>query len=355
MSGEKDNLSVVIYKKGDLRLEQTPIPKISDDEVLLKMHYCGICGTDLHLYEDGYLGPFVITEPLVIGHEISATVVETGKNVKHLKVGDRVCMEPSVPCGKCDKCRQGFYNHCPGSNLFARGLPPTDGCLRKFVAHPANWIYKLPDNVSLEEGALMEPLAVAVHAILRANATIGQNILVCGAGTMGLLCFLVAKAYGANKVYITDVMKSRLDLAKSLGADYTYQIDPKTTKHEDVVKDIQEKLGNSGADVAYECTGNEGSTRIGIYATRNGGKFLLVGLGPQEISVPLVNASLREVDIIGVCRFRNTFPTALHLLGSGKVNVKPLITHKIDYKNILDAFKVMKDPKANSLKVMLTL
>ncbi|CAG2108803.1 unnamed protein product, partial [Medioppia subpectinata] len=206
-----DNLSLVIHGPNDLRLEQTPIKQhLEDNECLLETHSCGFCGTDIHLMDHGRMADFIVKEPLVIGHETSATVIAIGKNVTNLKVGDRVAVETAIPCQKCEYCREGKYNLCPISNTQARGLPPKHGCLRRYYAHPSDFLFKLPDNVSWEEGAMCEPFSCIVHACRRLNITAGQNVLVCGAGAMGMMAFLCAKAFGANKVFITDLNKSRL-------------------------------------------------------------------------------------------------------------------------------------------------
>lgn len=347
-----DNLSLVLHGKGDLRLEQWPIEeKLNSNDCLLQTHSCGFCGTDLHLWEDGYLSDFVVKKPIVIGHETSATVVAVGDKVTNLKAGDRVAVEPAIPCLRCDYCRNGRYNLCPISNTQAKGLPPMDGCLRRYYSHPSEFCYKLPDNVSFEEGALCEPFAVVVHACKRVNLSVGHNVLVCGAGAMGMLSFLCAKAFGANQVFITDVNKSRLELAEKLGADKTYLIDPKNFDDFEFAQNIRKDMGEA-PDVTLECSGNEASTSMAVFATKNGGKVGIVGLGHLKTKVPLVYAAMREVDIIGICRFKDDFPLAIQLMASGKINVKPLITHKFKIENAIEALTLMKSNCDGSLKFM---
>lgn len=347
-----DNLSLVLHKKGDLRLEQTKVQeKLNPDECLLETHSCGFCGTDVHLWDDGYISDFVVKEPLVIGHETSAKVIAVGDKVTNLKPGDRVAVEPAIPCLRCDFCRSGRYNLCPISNRQARGLPPMDGCLRRYYCHPSDFCYKLPDNVSWEEGAMCEPFAVIVHACRRVGVAVGHNVLVCGAGTMGMMAFLCAKAFGANKVFITDINKSRLELAEKLGADKTYLINPKNFDDMEFAQTVKKDMGES-PDVALECSGDEASTSMAILATKNGGRVAIVGLGHLKIKVPLVYAAMREIDLIGICRFKDDYPLAIHLISSGKVNLKPLVTHKFKIEKAIDALTLMKKNVEGSLKFM---
>ncbi|XP_054155364.1 sorbitol dehydrogenase-like [Oppia nitens] len=347
-----DNLSLVIHGPNDLRLEQTPIKDtLEPNECLLETHSCGFCGTDIHLMDHGRMADFIVKEPLVIGHETSARVVAVGGDVKNLKVGDRVAVETAIPCQKCDYCRAGRYNLCPISNTQARGLPPKHGCLRRYYAHPADFLFKLPDNVSWEEGAMCEPFSCIVHACRRLNIMAGHNVLVCGAGAMGMMAFLCAKAFGANKVFVTDINKSRLALADKLGADKTYAIDPKTFNDFDMAQTVVKDMG-CNPDISIECTGNDSSTSMAIYATKNGGKVGIVGLGGLKSTVPLVHTAMREIDLIGVCRFKDDYPLAIELIASGKVNLKPLITHKFPITEAIEALKFMKKNVEGSLKIM---
>lgn len=317
--------------------------------------FCGLCGTDIHMLHEGSVGNFVLEEPVVIGHEATARVTKIGSNVKHLKVGDIVCMEPAIPCGNCDRCREGNYNWCTVCNQQAKGLPHTNGFLQKFYNHPAAFCYKVPSTVSDKVGALAEPLAVVVHATRRAGLKIGQGVLVTGAGTMGLLTMLVAKAYGASHVVIADINEARLDLAKELGADTTVHL----KRGDDPVK-IGERIKNdliaaSGStidiDISFECTGTESCTRIAIEASRFGAKIAAVGLGPSLIQLPLATASLKELDIIGVCRFTaGCFTLAVnHLLPI--LNLEPIVTHVFPIEETMAAFQTMG--RGEGIKIMI--
>ena len=265
----------------------------------------GICGTDIHLWRNAAIADFVVTRPYVLGHEPSATVMDVGSNVKHLKVGDRVAIEPAIPCFTCDFCRGGRYNLCPISNQQSHGLPCADGSLRRYFTHFAPFCFKLPENVSLEEGAMVEALAVVVHACRRVNVHIGEHVLICGAGPVGIMAMVCARAFGATQIFITDINQSRLELAKELGADGTYWIDVKKPFNDRAVAaEIVELMGGH-PDCSIECSGVQTSQAMAIHATKAGGRVGIVGLGAPTNSVPLSSAAMREVDLIGVCRIKD--------------------------------------------------
>uniref|UniRef100_A0A670KNC2 Sorbitol dehydrogenase n=1 Tax=Podarcis muralis TaxID=64176 RepID=A0A670KNC2_PODMU len=295
------NLSVVVHKAGDLRLENRPVPEPGPNEVLLKMHSVGICGSDVHYWTHGRIGDFVVKNPIVLGHEASGTVVKVGSAVTKLKKGDRVAIEPGVPRETDEFCKIGRYNLSP--SIFFCATPPDDGNLCRYYKHDANFCYKLPDNVTYEEGALIEPLSVGIHACRRAGVTLGSKVLICGAGPIGLVTLLIAKAMGAAQVVITDLSAPRLEKAKEIGADFAVQI--KSESPEEVAHLVEQALGCM-PDITVECTGAQAAIQTGIYATRSGGTLVLVGLGPEMATLPIVNAAVREVDIRGVFRYCNT-------------------------------------------------
>jgi len=344
-----DNLSAVLYKANDLRMEQRPIPQPGANEVLLAMHSVGICGSDVHYLTEGRCATFVVKAPMVLGHESSARVVKCGSGVTHLKPGDRVAIEPGVPCRLCDFCKQGRYNLCPQMSFCA--TPPVDGTLARFYVHAADFCYKLPDHVTFEEGALLEPLSVAVHACRRAGVSIGHTVLICGAGPIGLVNLMTAKAMGAAKILITDIDEKRLAAAKEVGADETLLI----SKHNSPVQLaslVHEKLGTE-PDISIECSGAESSIQLAIYATKSGGRVQLVGMGADEVKLPVANALVREVDIRGIFRYANCYPTALSLVASGQVNVKPLVTHRFALEDSVKAFETARTGADNAIKVMI--
>ncbi|XP_046737585.1 sorbitol dehydrogenase-like [Diprion similis] len=345
----KDNLTAVLYDINDLRLEQTDIPEPKDDEVLLEMSCVGICGSDVHYLVKGRIGDFVVTSPMIIGHEAAGIVSKLGKNVKNLKVGDRVAIEPGVPCRVCEFCRSGRYNLCP--DVIFCATPPVHGNLRRFYTHAADYCFKLPDHVSLEEGALLEPLSVGVHACQRAGITLGSKVLILGAGPIGLVTLLVAKSLGATRTVITDLVQTRLDVAKSFGADATLLVQ-RSDDEATLIKKVHDLFG-SQPDKTIDASGAESSTRLALLATKSGGVAVLVGMGPAEVKLPLVQALAREIDIKGVFRYVNCYPAALELVASGKVDVKPLITHNYDIEETHEAFETAKTGRDGAIKVMI--
>nr|XP_014096029.1 sorbitol dehydrogenase [Bactrocera oleae] len=344
-----DNLTAVLYGIEDLRLEQRPVPEIADDEVLLKMDSVGICGSDVHYLVHGRIGDFVLTKPMIIGHEASGIVAKVGKKVKNLVVGDRVACEPGVPCRYCEHCKSGQYNLCP--DMIFCATPPYDGNLTRYYKHAADFCYKLPDHVTMEEGALLEPLSVGVHACRRAGVGLGSKVLVLGAGPIGLVTLLAAQAMGAEQVMITDLVQDRLDVAKELGATHTLLMN-KNDSAEVVAKKVHQVMGVE-PDTSIDCCGAESTTRLSIFATRSGGCVVIVGMGAAEPKIPLINALAREVDIRGVFRYCNDYPAALALVASGKVNVKRLITHHFDITETAKAFETARYGHGGAIKVMI--
>lgn len=329
--------------------EQRPIPEIKDDQVLLRMDSIGICGSDVHYLVHGQIGPFIVKDPMVIGHESSGVVHKVGKLVKHLKVGDRVAIEPGVPCRYCDDCKEGRYNLC--ADVVFCATPPHDGNLTRFYAHAADFCYKLPDHVSMEEGALMEPLSVGIHTCRRGGVSFGKNILILGAGPIGLCTLIAAKSMSAENIIITDIVQDRLDLAKELGAKHTLLV--KIDEDEDeLVKKVHKKLG-CAPDISLECNGRQASTRLGIKATKSGGRVAIVGNGPPDVTVPLIAGSTREVDIFGVFRYCNEYKYALEMVSSGKIDVKKLITHHFDITETKEAFDTSRHNRDGAIKVII--
>ncbi|KAJ1527853.1 hypothetical protein ONE63_007793 [Megalurothrips usitatus] len=349
MAPNVENLTAVLVKAEELRLEKRAIPEPKDDEVLLKMGCVGICGSDVHYLVHGRCATFILNAPMVIGHEGSGTVAKVGKNVKNLKPGDRVAIEPGVPCRKCEFCKTGKYNCCP--NIFFCATPPDDGNLCQYYTHAADFCFKLPDNMSLEEGAMMEPLAVGVHACNQGEVKFGDNVLITGCGPIGLVSLLAAKAMGAVKVIMTDITPHRMDVALKAGADAVIDVSKGTQdEHTEKIKSI---LGGDLPRVTLDCTGFESSMRLAINSTRTGGVIVLVGMGSSEMKLPLADALTREVVIKGVFRYRHCYPTAIQMVASGKANVKQFITHNYTLEQTVEAFDTARTGKGNPIKVMI--
>ncbi|CAA94842.1 Sorbitol dehydrogenase [Caenorhabditis elegans] len=331
----QDNLSAVLYGINDLRLEQAPISKPGPRQVLVKINTVGICGSDVHFLTHGAIGSFVVKEPMVLGHESSGVVSEIGSEVKGFKVGDRIAMEPGLPCKLCEHCKIGRYNLCPDMRFFA--TPPVNGALSRFVVHDADFCFKLPDNLSFEDGALLEPLSVAIQACRRGTVQMGQKILVLGAGPIGVLNLLTAKAIGASKVVITDLNDERLALARLLGADATINVMGK--RSDEVRSEIIKAFGDQQPHVSIECTGVQPCVETAIMTTRSGGVVVLVGLGAERVEIPLIQSPTREVDLRGTFRSANCYSTAIELISSGKLDLSGLTRAHYKLEESLEAFK----------------
>lgn len=331
---------------GEMGFTERAIPQPADNEVLVKLEYVGICGSDMHYYETGRIGDYVVEPPFVLGHEPGGTVVEVGKNVTHLKPGDRVALEPGKTCGHCEFCREGKYNLCPDVVFFA--TPPVDGVFQEYVAHEAGLCFKLPENVDTMEGALIEPLAVGFHAANQGGAHAGQTAVVFGSGCIGLVSMMSLKAEGVSKVYVVDIMQKRLDKALELGA--TGVINSKET---DVQKEVERLTDGKGADLVIETAGMEITTRQAIHIAKKGATIVLVGYSKSgEMTLPLSLALDKELTFKTVFRYRHIYPMAIEAVASGKVNLKGIVTNIFDFDDIQNAMDNSVQDKANIVKAV---
>ena len=331
---------------GKMGYTRRPIPTPKADEVLVKLEYVGICGSDMHYYETGAIGDYVVEPPFVLGHEPGGTVVEVGSNVKHLKVGDRVALEPGKTCGHCEFCRQGKYNLCPDVVFFA--TPPVDGVFQEYAAHEAALCFKLPDNVSTLEGALIEPLAVGFHAANQGGAHAGQTAVVMGAGCIGLVSMMALKAQGVSRVYVVDVMAKRLEKALELGADGVIN-----GKEEDAVEAVRRLTGGAGCDLVIETAGTEITTRQAIHMTKKGAVIVLVGYSKSgEMTLPMSLALDKELTFKTVFRYRHIYPMAIDAVAAGRVNLKGIVTDIFDFEDIQNAMDRSVADKANIVKAV---
>ncbi|KAI8049139.1 chaperonin 10-like protein [Gilbertella persicaria] len=334
------NQGVLLKKKDDLQLVEIPIPEPPANHVQVQVKCTGICGSDIHLWKHGEIGIFPVTQPQLLGHESAGIVTALGEGVTSLQVGDRVAIEAGIPCSSCEQCMSGRYHLCP--DVIFKSTPPFDGQLARYITHPARWLHKIPANISYEEGALLEPLSVAIAAIDRVRAKFGRSLLITGSGPIGLLVLAVAKATGIHPIAITDVQQSRLDYAKKMGATFTYCIDPSKPELE-TTKEIRALFDNKGAECVLECTGIESSFRTAIMATSDAGTCCLVGVGKNDQTIPVNNFAMREVDIRGLFRYHHTYPRAISLLASGILDIKHMTTHRFDFSDALKAFETVAD------------
>lgn len=332
---------------GRMGFEEREIPKVKDNEVLVKLDYVGICGSDLHYYETGAIGDYVVEPPFVLGHEPGGVVVEAGKNVTHLKAGDRVALEPGKTCGHCEFCKTGRYNLCPDVVFFA--TPPVDGVFQEYVAHEADLCFKLPDNVSTLEGALIEPLAVGFHAAMQGNAHAGQTAVVMGAGCIGLVSMMALKAMGVSKVYVVDIMQKRLDKALELGADGVIN-----GAEKDAVQEVMRLTDNKGCDLAIETAGTQITTVQTIHMTKKGSTIVLVGYSKSgEMTLPMSLALDKELTFKTVFRYRHIYPMAIEAVASGKVNLKGIVTDIFSLEEAQKAMDYSVNNKADVVKAVI--
>ncbi|BFY97036.1 hypothetical protein BsWGS_00076 [Bradybaena similaris] len=328
------NLTLTLHGVKDLRLEDRPIPEPGPGEVQVSARSVGICGSDVSFWQRGHIGEYQLKAPLVLGHEPSGVISKLGQGVTTLQVGDRVAVEPSMPCGLCCYCRRGNYNVCVDLKYLA--TPPTNGALSRYFCHSASFVHKLPDNVSFDEGAMVQPLSIGFYACQRAEVSVGDYILVSGAGPLGMIVMLAARARGAAKICVTDINPGRLEFIKKIGADVTVLIgageEAKQTSQR-----VVEAVGRE-VDVSIECSGNQTGTSTAIYSTRPKGVVCQVGFGGNTVEIPLTAATMKELDVRGMIRFANTYQTVIEAIASGKVEVKQLITHRYTLENALEAY-----------------
>jgi len=329
---------------GKMGYEERPIPHPESNEVLVQLEYVGICGSDMHYYETGRIGDYIVNPPFVLGHEPAGVVVEVGTEITHLKVGDRVALQPGKTCGKCKYCREGNYNLCPDVIFFA--TPPVDGVFQEYVAHEANLCFKLPDNVSTLEGALVEPLAVGFHAANQGDAHAGQKAVVFGAGCIGLVSMMALLAKGVSKVYVVDIMEKRLEKALELGATGVIN-----AKVENVEKRALELTNGEGFDLAIETAGSEVTANQAIKVVRKGANIVLVGYGVSGMMNLSMSLALdKELEFKTVFRYRHIYPMAIEALEMGKVNLKGIVTNTFDFDDIQNAMDQSIHDKANIVK-----
>ncbi|KAL1296812.1 hypothetical protein AAFC00_004438 [Neodothiora populina] len=347
-----------------LKIEDVETPSLKPHEVQIAPKATGICGTDMHYYQNGRNGIYEVQEPLILGHEAAGEIVAVGSEVTGLKVRDRVAVEPQSACSACKQCRAGRYNLCPKMrfNGSASAKPPAQGSLQKLWNHPAYLCYKLPDSVSFAEGAMVEPLSVALHSVRKGRLEAGQTVVITGAGAIGLLCARIAKISGASSILMIDVDQARLDFAEQHKlADKTYKIPFGGEKGESsadfaarIVKETHGALNiSNGANLALECTGVESCLNLCISAAAPGARVVLVGMGRPQQEVNIGTALVRELEIIGVWRYTSTFQPAIDLIEAGMVDVKSMVTHEFDMEDIVEALELTSKRPADLVKCVL--
>ncbi|MFC0336964.1 D-xylulose reductase [Kushneria avicenniae] len=340
--------ALVLERQNELALREIELPgEVGPDEVRISMHTVGICGSDVHFYTHGRIGPFVVEEPMVLGHEGSGTVTEVGANVTTLAAGDRVCMEPGIPEATSRASKLGMYNVDPAVRFWA--TPPVHGCLTPEVIHPAAFTFKLPDNVSFAEGAMVEPFAVGMQAVVKAQLQPGDTCVVTGCGPIGLMVALAALASGASRVVISDVVDDKLEIA----AGYEGLI-PVNVARESLTERVAELAGEGwGADVVFEASGSPRVYDDALACVRPGGALVLVGMPVEKVSLDVVVAQTKEVRIETVFRYANVYDRAIELIASGKVDLKPLIIETFDFEQSVEAFDRATEGRPSDVKLQI--
>ena len=327
-----------------VELTEREIPKPAANEVLVRVEYVGVCGSDIHYYENGGIGPNIVKPPFVLGHEAGGTVVEVGTSVTNLKLGDRVALEPGKTCGHCEIYKTGRYNLCPEVIFFA--TPPVDGVFQEYVAHEADLCFKIPDNMDTMEAALIEPLSVGFHAARQGNARMGMTAVVTGAGCIGLVSMMALKAMGVTRIIAVDVMPKRLEKALELAA--TDAINGKET---DTVEEVLKLTGGMGPDLVIETAGSEITARQAIQVCKKGGTIVLVGYSASgEMTLPMSLPLDKELTFKTVFRYRHIYPLAIEAVSSGRVNLKGIVTNIFSLDDIQNAMEQSTKNKADIVK-----
>lgn len=346
--------SLVLERKDEISLRD--FPQISRDEevlgsreVRIKLHTVGICGSDVHYYTHGRIGPFVVNDPMILGHEASGTVIEVGADVTTLKTGDRVCMEPGIPDPNSRATRMGMYNVDPAVQFWA--TPPVHGILRPTCVHPEAFTFKLPNNVSFGEAAMVEPLAVGIHAATKARIKPGDIAVVMGAGPIGLVTALSALAAGCARVFVTDLADKKLEIAGSLSR----AIVPINVSSESLTDKVMQATDSWGVDVVFEATGSPQAAKTVFETLAPGGCVVMIGGQSDPVQYDAGAAMVREARVENIFRYAHVFPRCVGMLSSGAVDVKPLITKTFAFEDSVQAFDLAASAPPADVKMQIEL
>lgn len=341
--------ALVLEEKNRIQIRDIDLDqKLGANDVRIAIDTVGVCGSDVHYYTHGKIGPFVVTEPMVLGHEAAGRVIEIGADVPNLAVGDRVCMEPGVPDPSSRASKLGLYNVDPAVTFWA--TPPIHGCLTPEVVHPAAFTYKLPDNVTMAEGAMVEPFAIGMQSAAKAAIKPGDIALVIGAGPIGIVTALAALAGGCAKVFISDLVDEKLNIAGQYDG-----IEPINAAKQDVASLIADETANWGVDIVLECSGAGPAYKTALAAIRPGGCLVFVGMPVDPVPFDIVSAQAKEIRMETVFRYANIYDRAINLIASGKVDLKPLISETFDFDNSVEAFDRAVEARPTDVKIQIKL
>lgn len=321
--------AAVLTAPHSISIRPMTVPTLEPDQVLVRVSAVGVCGSDVHYYEHGRIGPYVVEDPLVLGHELSGRIEQVGSRIDPTRLGQRVAIEPQRPCRVCGQCKAGRYNLCPDMEFFA--TPPIDGAFSEFIAIQSDFAHQVPDSVSDEAAALLEPLSVGIWACRRGEVGAGSRVLVAGAGPIGVIVAQTARAFGASEVIVTDIDAGRRDFALGHGASRV--LDPSV-----------ETVEGLEVDAFIDATGAAAAVRSGIRAVRPAGRVILVGLGNDDVELPVSFLQNREIWLSGVFRYANTWPLAIDLVARGEVDLDSLVTARFGLAEAERALTIGREP-----------
>jgi len=341
--------AAVIHKAGDVRIETVEVPKPGPGEVLVAMKAVGVCGSDVHYYKAGRIGDYAVKEPMILGHECAGEIVELGEGVDNVKIGERVAVEPGATCGRCEFCKSGRYNLCRDVVFYA--TPPVDGAFCEYQTAAAHLCFPIPEGMSFEEGAMIEPLAVGMHACNRADVKPGDSVAILGAGPIGLLCLQAARARGGAPLIAADIDENRLEMAAQFGAAHVIN-----AAESDAAAEIVKLTDGLGADVVFETAGAVQTTQQTVAAAKNGGRIVWVGM-PEEDRFPVdvIRAICKEVAIYGLFRYANCYPPAIKLVADGRIDVKSMITTRFKLEQVPEALEYAVKHGRECIKIMINI
>lgn len=329
----------ILNGKKNLEIKDIDKPIPSSKEVLIKVAYVGICGSDVHYYEHGRIGDFIVDSPLILGHECSGEIVQLGSEVTKYKIGDKVVIEPGYGCNTCDYCKKGQYNLC--DKMIFMATPPIDGAFAEYITYKEDMLFSLPENMSLLEGALIEPLAIGIYAASKGKVQPNQKILIQGAGCIGLVSMMACIAYGTRDITVTDVLDIRLQKASELGA-------------KKVVNIAKESLDDFDFDVIIDCVGLESTMKISIDNSKKGATIVLVGMGSDsDIKVNVNRAISKELQFQTIFRYKNIFEIAIKLVEEKQIDLKSIVSNVFDFNDIKEAFNHVVEHSDKTTKAVI--
>lgn len=335
------NSKAILVTPKHFEIKETSIPEPGPKEVLIKVSYVGMCGSDIHGFEFGpFIPPKDPNQEIGLGHEVSGVVVKVGSEVTQYHPGDRVLVEPGVPDGSCEYCRTGRYNICPDVDFMAT-QPNYRGALCQYMTHPEDWVYPVPESMDMIEAALVEPAAVGMHAAILGGASLGSHIVILGCGTIGLMTLQACRSLGATDITVVDIIPSKLELARKLGAKEAIN-----GKETDTVAYLRsdEKFGDHGVNLVFECGGSGFLAQQAVQLVARGGKIMMVGTQSKPVPIDFLKIN-REVTIQTSFRYCNDYPRTIEAIATGKFDVKSMVTNIYNYKDVQQAFTDAIDPK----------